>query len=120
MVLQFLMNEGNRDRAEPLLRFSILFLCYVAAFVVRLFSVVRYEAVIHEYDPYFNYRSTKFLAEEGFYNFWNWFDEASWWVNHILIVACDCSVTYGPLAELVVTVLCYVSHFCRYYVMIGL
>ena len=35
--------------------------------------------VIHEFDPYFNYRTTKFLASEGFYEFLNWFDNRSWY-----------------------------------------
>jgi hypothetical protein len=35
--------------------------------------------VIHEFDPYFNYRTTKFLAEEGFYSFHNWFDDRAWY-----------------------------------------
>lgn len=50
-----------------------------SAFASRLFSVIRYESVIHEFDPYFNYRSTKYLVNEGFYNFHNWFDEQSWY-----------------------------------------
>ena len=50
-----------------------------AAFATRLFSVLRFESVIHEFDPYFNYRTTKFLAEEGFYNFHNWFDDRAWY-----------------------------------------
>lgn len=29
---------------------------------VRLFSVIKYESVIHEFDPYFNYRVTRFLT----------------------------------------------------------
>lgn len=43
------------------------------------FSVLRYESVIHEFDPYFNYRSTIKLVNEGFYEFWNWFDTESWY-----------------------------------------
>lgn len=42
------------------------------------FSVLRYESVIHEFDPYFNYRSTIKLVQEGAYEFWNWFDADSW------------------------------------------
>ncbi len=42
------------------------------------FSVLRYESVIHEFDPYFNYRSTIKLVNEGAYEFWNWFDHESW------------------------------------------
>lgn len=44
----------------------------------RLFSVVRYESVIHEFDPWFNFRTTKYLIEAGFYEFHNWFDDATW------------------------------------------
>jgi len=50
-----------------------------SAFVTRLFSVLRFESVIHEFDPYFNYRTTKYLAENGFYSFHNWFDDRVWY-----------------------------------------
>ncbi|KAH9373748.1 hypothetical protein HPB48_016594 [Haemaphysalis longicornis] len=45
----------------------------------KLFSVLRFESVIHEFDPYFNYRTTRYLAEEGFYSFHNWFDDRAWY-----------------------------------------
>ncbi|KAK4535232.1 hypothetical protein CDCA_CDCA04G1257 [Cyanidium caldarium] len=64
---------------ELLLRSTVLALTAVLAFVVRLFSVLRYEAVIHEFDPYFNYRATRVLVEKGLYEFWNWFDDTSWY-----------------------------------------
>lgn len=64
---------------ELLIRVSILCLVYVLAFITRLFSVLRYESMIHEFDPYFNYRTTVFLTEKGFYEFWNWFDSESWY-----------------------------------------
>lgn len=57
---------------KPLTRVSPAFAC-------RLFSVLRYESVIHEFDPYFNFRSTKYLVNEGIYNFLNWFDESAWY-----------------------------------------
>ena len=40
---------------------------------------MRYESVIHEFDPYFNFRTTKFLATEGFLDFLNWFDDRGWY-----------------------------------------
>ena len=46
---------------------------------VRLFSVIKYESVIHEFDPYFNYRVTQLLTKEGFYNTWNFFDSFTWY-----------------------------------------
>lgn len=70
---------------ELLIRVSILFLVYVLAFITRLFSVLRYESMIHEFDPYFNYRTTLFLTQKGFYEFWNWFDSESWYVIYPLI-----------------------------------
>ncbi|KYR02575.1 oligosaccharyl transferase [Tieghemostelium lacteum] len=69
----------NKENQEFLLRILILAIIYVLAFSTRLFSVLRYESVIHEFDPYFNFRSTKYLVAEGFYNFLNWFDENSWY-----------------------------------------
>ncbi|XP_076952819.1 dolichyl-diphosphooligosaccharide--protein glycosyltransferase subunit STT3B-like [Bidens hawaiensis] len=64
---------------ELLIRVTVLCLVYILAFVTRLFSVLRYESMIHEFDPYFNYRTTLYLTEKGFYEFWNWFDSESWY-----------------------------------------
>lgn len=64
---------------ELLIRVTILGLVYILAFITRLFSVLRYESMIHEFDPYFNYRTTLYLTEKGFYEFWNWFDSESWY-----------------------------------------
>jgi Oligosaccharyl transferase STT3, N-terminal len=65
--------------SASLLRNGVLVLLCVLAFSVRLFSVLRYEVVIHEFDPYFNYRSTLRLVEHGFYDFLNWFDDSAWY-----------------------------------------
>lgn len=42
-------------------------------------QVVRWESVIHEFDPYFNFRTTKFLTHEGSYAFLDWFDDRAWY-----------------------------------------
>lgn len=51
------------------------------AILVRIFSVIRFESVIHEFDPWFNYRTTKYIVEngEGLYGLWDWFDSESWY-----------------------------------------
>lgn len=67
------------EKQESLLKISILSIAAVLAFSTRLFSVLRFESVIHEFDPYFNYRTTKYLAEHGFYSFHNWFDDRAWY-----------------------------------------
>merc|ERR1712038_299340 len=69
----------NVEKQEFLLKMVILTIAAILAFSVRLFSVLRYEVMIHEFDPYFNYRTTKFLADEGFYQFHNWFDDRAWY-----------------------------------------
>jgi asparagine N-glycosylation enzyme membrane subunit Stt3 len=45
-----------------LMKYGILALICAMAFFIRLFAVVRYESVIHEFDPYFNFRTTKYLV----------------------------------------------------------
>ena len=62
-----------------MLKYGILGLICLLAFSIRLFAVVRYESVIHEFDPYFNFRTTKYLAHEGFLEFLNWFDDRGWY-----------------------------------------
>ncbi|KAL0281461.1 UNVERIFIED_CONTAM: hypothetical protein PYX00_002444 [Menopon gallinae] len=71
--------QMSPEKQETLLKMSILSVAAVLSFATRLFSVLRFESVIHEFDPYFNYRTTKFLTEEGFYKFHNWFDDRAWY-----------------------------------------
>ncbi|KAK5020670.1 oligosaccharyl transferase stt3 subunit [Cryomyces antarcticus] len=74
---QFL--EGNTGRnTRGLLRLIILCTIATAAVSSRLFSVIRFESIIHEFDPWFNFRATKYLVQHGFYNFWDWFDDRTW------------------------------------------
>ncbi|KAJ0441985.1 putative dolichyl-diphosphooligosaccharide--protein glycotransferase [Helianthus annuus] len=68
-----------RHASGNILAFFILLLIGVLAFSIRLFSVIKYESVIHEFDPYFNYRVTQFLTKSGVYDFWNWFDDRTWY-----------------------------------------
>uniref|UniRef100_A0AAY4BYH2 Dolichyl-diphosphooligosaccharide--protein glycosyltransferase subunit STT3B n=1 Tax=Denticeps clupeoides TaxID=299321 RepID=A0AAY4BYH2_9TELE len=64
---------------QSLLSFTVLFLAWLAGFSSRLFAVIRFESIIHEFDPWFNYRSTHYLTTNGFYEFLNWFDERAWY-----------------------------------------
>ncbi|VUZ56323.1 unnamed protein product [Hymenolepis diminuta] len=66
-------------RQQTLLLLLVLCLAGILAFLTRLFSVLRFESMIHEFDPYFNYRTTKYMTEEGFYKFHNWFDDMAWY-----------------------------------------
>ena len=52
------MQESLWTRVAPGLNTSILVMICLLAFLVRVFSVIRYESIIHEFDPWFNYRTT--------------------------------------------------------------
>lgn len=73
----FLKGSSGRN-TRGLLRLIILCLVAAAAISSRLFSVIRFESIIHEFDPWFNFRATKYLVQNGFYSFWDWFDDRTW------------------------------------------
>jgi len=66
---------------SPALRFFILALIIITAFLIRVFSVIRYESIIHEFDPWFNYRTSQYLInnDKGLYGFNDYFDEQVWY-----------------------------------------
>ncbi|ORC83343.1 putative oligosaccharyl transferase subunit [Trypanosoma theileri] len=49
------------------------------AYSIRLISVQIYGKVIHEFDPWFNYRATEYLNEHGWRAFFEWYDYMSWY-----------------------------------------
>ncbi|KAF2836452.1 glycosyltransferase family 66 protein [Patellaria atrata CBS 101060] len=73
-----LLKGATGRNTRGLLR--VIILCTIAAAAVssRLFSVIRFESIIHEFDPWFNFRATKYLVQNGFYSFWDWFDDRTW------------------------------------------
>ncbi|KAI1767647.1 glycosyltransferase family 66 protein [Hypoxylon sp. FL1150] len=76
--IDLLVNVGKNQSTKTLLR--VIILCFIAGAAVasRLFSVIRFESIIHEFDPWFNFRATKYLVAHGFYDFWDWFDDRTW------------------------------------------
>ncbi|KAK9372574.1 Oligosaccharyl transferase STT3 subunit-domain-containing protein [Lipomyces chichibuensis] len=66
-------------QALPLLKAVILLTIAGAGIASRLFSVARFESIIHEFDPWFNFRATKYLVSHDFYSFLDWFDDRTWY-----------------------------------------
>ncbi|KAJ2906102.1 putative Glycosyltransferase Family 66 [Zalerion maritima] len=66
-----LFAEGAKGQNARTL-FRAVILCFIAAAAIssRLFSVIL--------DPWFNFRATKYLVANGFYQFWDWFDDRTW------------------------------------------
>ena len=57
-------NQNQSGIASTIETVSLVLIAAVA-FAIRLFSIVKYESVIHEFDPYFNYRVTQLASEKG-------------------------------------------------------
>ncbi|XP_032664335.1 dolichyl-diphosphooligosaccharide--protein glycosyltransferase subunit STT3B isoform X1 [Odontomachus brunneus] len=70
---------ANAAGLSSLITFTVLLLAWISGFASRLFAVIRFESIIHEFDPWFNYRATAYMVQHGFYNFLNWFDERAWY-----------------------------------------
>mmetsp|Transcript_5738 Transcript_5738/g.9505 ORF Transcript_5738/g.9505 Transcript_5738/m.9505 type:complete len:1002 (-) Transcript_5738:139-3144(-) len=49
------------------------------SYKIRLQAIDEYGPVIHEFDPYFNYRATEYLYQHGWRKFFTWFDYMSWY-----------------------------------------
>jgi len=61
------------------LKASAFFVFCYSAYKIRLHAIEEYGRVIHEFDPWFNYRATEYLAEHGWTEFFHWFDHRSWY-----------------------------------------
>mmetsp|Transcript_50337 Transcript_50337/g.131019 ORF Transcript_50337/g.131019 Transcript_50337/m.131019 type:complete len:775 (-) Transcript_50337:705-3029(-) len=65
--------------AATLVRTTIVAYSLYLAVRIRLFAVINYGRVIHEFDPWFNYRATEYMVANGWDAFQAWYDEQSWY-----------------------------------------
>lgn len=49
------------------------------AYRIRLFAINTYGFIIHEFDPWFNFRAAQYLAQNGWHNFSTWYDHMTWY-----------------------------------------
>jgi len=56
----------------------IVYSCYMA-YKVRLTPVRIYGKIIHEFDPWFNFRAAEYMATNGIRRFFHWFDYRAWY-----------------------------------------
>ena len=49
------------------------------AYTVRLKAIHDFGYIIHEFDPYFNFRAAQYLYDNGWKSFINWFDYMAWY-----------------------------------------
>ncbi|EAY09105.1 Oligosaccharyl transferase STT3 subunit family protein [Trichomonas vaginalis G3] len=57
----------------------IVILSCILSVLIRLFSNVINEPIIHEFDPHFNWRCSQYIDQHGFYEFLGWYDNISWY-----------------------------------------
>ena len=49
-----------------------------SAFDIRMNAIRTFGLVIHEFDPWFNFRAAQYLADNGLSRFFKWYDYMSW------------------------------------------
>lgn len=69
---------GPLAKFQPFIKISIFILIFLICVGSRVFSVIIQESIIHEYDPWFNYRVTERLVEIGLEAWDAWEDEHAW------------------------------------------
>eukprot|EP00005_Dracoamoeba_jomungandri_P008973 CAMPEP_0174263992 /NCGR_PEP_ID=MMETSP0439-20130205/20885_1 /TAXON_ID=0 /ORGANISM="Stereomyxa ramosa, Strain Chinc5" /LENGTH=916 /DNA_ID=CAMNT_0015349661 /DNA_START=19 /DNA_END=2769 /DNA_ORIENTATION=+ len=62
-----------------LLRLAGFVLALYLAYQYRMHAINIYGKVIHEFDPWFNYRATEYLSDNGWSAFFKWYDYKSWY-----------------------------------------
>ena len=65
-------------QAKHLLVILVLILAFSTAFIIRSYPI-KYGFALNEFDPYFDYRATKYIIDNGFEAYLNWHDYQSWY-----------------------------------------
>ena len=75
---QKLFSVGNFDfRLQHLLVIGVLVLSVSISMMIRS-TPASYGLELFEFDPFFNYRATEYILENGTDAYFNWIDEKSW------------------------------------------
>ena len=89
-LLTVSVSSEDVERKHPYLVFSLKAMAFVLAACVvvwscwkaydlRLTPVRIYGMIIHEFDPWFNFRAAEYMAVNGLRRFFKWFDYRSWY-----------------------------------------
>ncbi|HET6518005.1 MAG TPA: DUF6541 family protein [Nitrosopumilaceae archaeon] len=64
-------------RLYHLLIIGILVISFSVSFLIR-FQPAEFGYELNEFDPYFNFRATEFIVENGLVEYFDWHDDMSW------------------------------------------
>jgi dolichyl-diphosphooligosaccharide--protein glycosyltransferase len=73
-----LRTAGFEFQTRHLLVISILSIAFTTAFIMRAYPI-KYGYFLNEFDPYFDYRATKYIVDHGLGAYWKWHDTMSWY-----------------------------------------
>jgi len=74
-----LFTIGNFNfRFQHLLIIGILAISFSISFMIRS-QPADYGFELNEFDPFFNYRATQFIVDNGVIEYFNWHDDMSWY-----------------------------------------
>ena len=59
---------------------GVLVLAFSASMLIRS-QPIEYGFELNEFDPFFNYRATEYIVENGLSEYFEWHDEKSWYPN---------------------------------------
>mmetsp|Transcript_17670 Transcript_17670/g.40543 ORF Transcript_17670/g.40543 Transcript_17670/m.40543 type:complete len:990 (+) Transcript_17670:39-3008(+) len=115
---------------------NLLYKALSEAYEIRTYALKEYGLVIHEFDPYFNYRAAEYLWQHGSSKFFKWFDYMSWyplgrpvgttiypgmqftsvWIKMFILpnmsindICCYVPAWFGVLATMSTAALCYTA-----------
>jgi len=73
-----LFSVGNFEfRLHHLLIIGILAIAFSMSFLIRS-QAADYGFELNEFDPFFNYRATQFIVDNGYSAYFEWHDDRSW------------------------------------------
>lgn len=76
--IEFLKSEKNRKIAKYLLIIAVLCLAFSIAFILRAYPM-KYGIYLNEFDPFFDYRATEYIVNNGIGAYFDWHDYKSWY-----------------------------------------
>src|SRR5919199_2552838 len=69
---------GFEFQLRHLLVIGVLGIVFTTAFIMRSYPG-KYGFYLNEFDPYFDYRATKYIVDHGLSAYWKWHDTMSWY-----------------------------------------
>lgn len=73
-----LRTAGFEFQTRHLLVIGVLSIAFTTAFIMRAYPI-KYGYFLNEFDPYFDYRATKYIVDHGLGAYWKWHDTMSWY-----------------------------------------